>query len=306
MVNGVYPSNIDEAKRPAREETDADICQRASSACRHRGGVTAAACSLLAEPRAPGNKETWERVKSKFPEENQTCVSEAAAAAVAISSTDQEEGSVPNWRPEEEFDPQVALELINSRNALSEAGSDSLCFSLLQSIIRTGFGREKVGAGIESFWKRIIDDPNAFPPEFWQLFLQSNLNASGEKCRPVCVGMAWRRLVAAGTMRQWRPRLEEVNREARQFGVGVRGGLEQVALRARVHHEAKNGLILTNCSNAFNTVKRTAILAEAATCVPALTPFVVKCYGEMSCARVLSDGIGRKAEDRLLQRGTTR
>ncbi|CAM9791152.1 unnamed protein product, partial [Laminaria digitata] len=67
-----------------------------------------------------------------------------------------------------------------------------------------------------------------------------------------------------------------------QFGVGVPGGVEQVALRARVHHEARNGLILTDCSNAFNTVKRTVVLTEAATCVPALTPFVAKCYGERS------------------------
>ena len=94
--------------------------------------------------------------------------------------------------------------------------------------------------------------------------------------------MTWRRLIAAGTMLQWRPRLDEANREARQFGVGVRGGVEQVVLRARVHHEAKNWLILTDCSNAFNSVKRTAMLAEAATYVPALTPFVAKCYGEMS------------------------
>ena len=40
--------------------------------------------------------------------------------------------------------------------------------------------------------------------------------------------------------------------------------------------------MLTDCSNAFNTVKRTAMLAEVATCVPALTPFVKKSYGEMS------------------------
>ena len=94
--------------------------------------------------------------------------------------------------------------------------------------------------------------------------------------------MTWRRLLAAGTMRQRRPRLEKVNREARQFGVGVRGGVEQVALSARVHHGANNWLVLTDCSKAFNTVKRTAMLAEAATCVPALTPFVAKCFGEMS------------------------
>ena len=83
-------------------------------------------------------------------------------------------------------------------------------------------------------------------------------------------------------MRQWWPRLEEIIREARQFGVEVRGGVEQVAVRARVHYRAKNWLILTDCSNAFNTVKRTAVLEEAATCVPALTPFVAKCYGERS------------------------
>ena len=88
--------------------------------------------------------------------------------------------------------------------------------------------------------------------------------------------MTWRRLLTAGTIRQWRPRLEETNREARQFEVGVRGGVEQVALRARVHHEAKNWLILTDCSNAFNTVKRTAVFAEVATCASALIPFVTK------------------------------
>ena len=86
-----------------------------------------------------------------------------------------------------------------------------------------------------------------------------------------------RRLIAAGTMRQWRPRLEEANRKARQFGVGVRGGVKQVALCARVRHEAKNWLIVTDCSNAFNTVKQTAMLAEESTCVPARTPFVAKC-----------------------------
>ena len=93
--------------------------------------------------------------------------------------------------------------------------------------------------------------------------------------------MTWRCLLTVGTMRQWRSRLE-INREARQFGVGVQGGVEQVALCARVHHEAKNWLILTDCSNAFTIVKRTEVLAEAATCELALTPFVAKCYVERS------------------------
>ena len=76
-----------------------------------------------------------------------------------------------------------------------------------------------------AFWRRIVDEPNAFPVELWQLFLQSGLTALGGKCRSVCVGMTWRRLITAGDMRQWRPRLEEVNREVRQFGVAVPGGV---------------------------------------------------------------------------------
>ena len=81
-------------------------------------------------------------------------------------------------------------------------------------------------------------------------------------------------------MRQWRPRLEEINREARQFGGGVRGKVKQVALRARMHHETLNRLILTDFCNTFNAVKPTVVLTEVATCVPALIPFVAKCYGE--------------------------
>ena len=133
-----------------------------------------------------------------------------------------------------------------------------------------------------AFWRRIVDEPDAFPPEFWQLFLQSSLTALGEKCRPVCVGMTWRRLITAGAMRQWRPRLEEANREVRQFGVAVPGGMEHVGLRARMLHETGNWLVLTDCSNAFNTVKRTAVLEEVAKCVPALTPLVAKCYTRFS------------------------
>ena len=113
--------------------------------------MTVAARSLLAEPRAPGSEATWERVKAKFPDEDQTSTSEAAAAAVEARSSDSENGSGPKWRPEGEFDPQVALEAINSQNALPEAGSDGLRFSHLKSIARTDFGRETIGAGVEAF-----------------------------------------------------------------------------------------------------------------------------------------------------------
>ena len=72
----------------------------------------------------------------------------------------------PRGAQREQFNPQVAFEDINSCNALSEAGSDGLRFSHLQSIIRTQFGQEHFGAGIEAFWRRMVDEPNAFRRSF--------------------------------------------------------------------------------------------------------------------------------------------
>ena len=135
---------------PARKATDVAKFERAASACRHQGGITVAARSHLAEPRAPGNEDTRTTKKAKFSDEERNSVHAAAAASRAASVIKPEEGSGPKWRPEGEFTPQVAFEVINSRNALSGAGSDGLRFSHLQSI-RTQFGQERFGAGIEVF-----------------------------------------------------------------------------------------------------------------------------------------------------------
>ena len=50
-------------------------------------------------------------------------------------------------------------------------------------------------------------------------------------------------------------------------------------MRARTLHETGSWPAITDGSNAFNTVKRTAVLAEVTICVPTLTPLVAKCYG---------------------------
>ena len=44
--------------------------------------------------------------------------------------------------------------------------------------------------------------------------------------------------------------------EARHYGVGVSGGVEHVALRARIHHEAGSWIIQIDAPNAFNSVFR--------------------------------------------------
>ena len=215
---------------------------------------------------------------AKFPSEDHAAVSAAAASvAVLANATEAEDVNAPS-RPDDEYTSEVLFDVISSRSALSGPGNDGQRFAHLQSIIRTDIGREEFGRGMTAFWRRLVDEPDAFPPEFWHLLRQSSLTSLREKCRPVCVGMTWRRLINAGAMRQWKPRLE-VNREVRQFGVTVPGGEEHVELRARTLHETGNWLVITDCSNAFNTVKRTASLAEVANRVPAFTPFVAKCYG---------------------------
>ena len=88
-----------------------------------------------------------------------------------------------------------------------------------------------------------------------------------------------KRLITAGAMRQWRPRLEEVNREVRQFGVALPGGVEHVGLGARALHEVGNWVVVTDCSNADDSVKSTVVQADVANCVPAISRLVVRCYG---------------------------
>ena len=180
-----------------------------------------AARALLAEPRSAGSKETWNTLVAKFPSEDHAAVSAAAAAAVLANATEAKDGNAPPWRLDNKYTPEVLFGLISLRSALSGPSNNGQRFAHLQSIINTDMGREKFGRGITAFWRRLVDEPDAFPPEIWQLFLQSSLTALGEKCRPVCVGMTWRRFITRGTMRQWRPQLEEVNQEVRQFGVTV-------------------------------------------------------------------------------------
>ena len=186
----------------AHEASEEAKLERASSACRHAGGVKVAARNLLAEPRSPGTEETWSTLVSEFPSEDHAAVSAAVAAAVLASATEVQDGNAPPWRPDDEYASEVLFDVISSRSALSGPGNDGQRFSHLQPIIHTNIGREEFGKVMVAFWRRIVHEPDAFPVEFWQLFLQSSLTELGEKCRPVCVGMTWRRLITAGAMRQ--------------------------------------------------------------------------------------------------------
>ena len=74
----------------------------------------------------------------------------------------------------------MLFDFISSRSALSVSGNSYQWFSYLQSINHAYIGPEEFGRGMATFWRRIVDEPDAFPPEFWQLFLQLSLTILGE------------------------------------------------------------------------------------------------------------------------------
>lgn len=85
------------------------------------------------------------------------------------------------------------------------------------------------------------------------------------------------------------------------LGSGFEGGVEQVALRARVHHETNKWLILPDCSNAFNTMKRAAVLTEAATCVPALTSLLANMLRREARPCIIANGFLGAAKYRMFE-----
>ena len=194
------------------------------------------------------------------------------------SATEVEDGIALPWHSDDKYASKLLFDVISSRSALSGPGNDGQRFSHLQSIIYTDIGRERLGRGMTAFWPRIGDETDSFTRVLASI-LAVELHRIGGKVPAGCVGMTGRRPITAAVMRQWRLRLEEVSRDVRHSRVAVPGGVEHVSLRARMLHETGNWLVLTDFSNPFNTVRRTAVLAQVAHCVPAFTPLVPKCYG---------------------------
>ena len=109
----------------------------------------------------------------------------------------------------------MLFDVISSRSALSGPRNDGQRFSHVESIIHTDVGREEFGRGMTALWRRNVDEPDVFPPEFWQLFLQLNPKASRESAG--LFAWAWQeggspsQGLCGGAMWRWRPRLEEVH-----------------------------------------------------------------------------------------------
>lgn len=90
-----------------------------------------------------------------------------------------QEGSGPTWRAKE----SLALRGLSISSTLAahyqERGVKICAFRTSSPLPGPNYEKKYFGTDIETFWKRMVDEPDAFPPEFWKLFLQSNLTAMG-------------------------------------------------------------------------------------------------------------------------------
>ena len=119
--------------------------------------------NLLAESGLAENDETWNTMVAKLPSEDHAAVSAAAVGALLASATD---GNASSWRSDDEYASEVLFDVISSRSAPSGPENDGQRFTHLQSTIHTDTGREEFGRGMTAFWRRTVDEPDAFPPEF--------------------------------------------------------------------------------------------------------------------------------------------
>ena len=136
------------------------------------------AYNLLAEPRSAGNEKTWETLVAKFPSEDHAAVSAAVVEAVVASATEGKMEMLHHGARTVVMPPRCC----STSSAPAPPSwvptttvNDTSKYSQRQSINHIDIEREEFGMGMTAFWRWIVDEPDALPPEFWQLVLQSSL-----------------------------------------------------------------------------------------------------------------------------------
>ena len=110
-------------QRDAAQEASKEAqLERASSACRHTGGVKVASRTLRAESRSARNEKTLAMLGVKFQPEDHTADSAAAAAAVLAGATNVDGVSEAPQSQNDEYAFQMRFHIIISRSARSGCG----------------------------------------------------------------------------------------------------------------------------------------------------------------------------------------
>ena len=125
------------------------------------------------------------------------------------------------------------------------------------------------------------------PDEVRPFFFGASLFAFAKKdggVRPIAVGLTLRRL-ASKIANSKALDLCSSLLAPRQLGVGIKGGAEALAHAARrflYSMKADEVLVKLDFSNAFNSIRRDAVLEATAQFAPALVPYVTSAYGSPS------------------------
>ena len=127
--------------------------------------------------------------------------------------------------------------------------------------------------------------PSFVAPAFCSATLTA-LNKKKTGIRPIAVGEVIRRLVAKCIAKEAAIEAVELF-GSKQLGVAVKGGAESIVHATKITFErmkrVKNGGILqTDFSNAFNSVKRSHLLGSAKVLMPSINSFASFCYSKHS------------------------
>lgn len=80
-----------------------------------------------------------------------------AVATVALASAPEaKEGGTRPWRPDDEYDSQLLLDVISPRRTPPSGGKDGQRFAHLHSISHIYIGREEFVKGITAFWRKSL------------------------------------------------------------------------------------------------------------------------------------------------------
>lgn len=188
---------------------------------------------------------------------------------------------IPQIIPTEE---EVSRAILSFRKG-SAGGLDSLKPQILKDLlhVQNGDAGKKLLEAITALTTVILSGevPTSICPYLYGASLTALMKKNGG-IRPIAVGNTWRRLSAKIACRRVASVLSNLFLP-NQLGVGIPNGAEAGSHAARIYYTSKhNGVrvfLKIDVKNAFNEIRRDALLWKVKSTVPEIYKFVEQCYG---------------------------
>jgi hypothetical protein len=254
--------------------SDAALQAAAAAATAYAGGVHKGAQLLTGEERTPRTITTFELLVRKHPLDDIPSIQAAVAAGRAEVAARGAPVDLSFCTPER------VHAVLMAANPLSAAGPSGLRYCHCQDAARATGGRHSdLVAELARLWHEVLASPDVLPATFWALHSSATLSALGvDKARPIACGDVLRRLISSATLDALGERLGPALRDAGQYGVAVPSGVEHVATRVASAHESGDWVFALDGRNAFNELRRAAMLRTAATMLPEAFEYICHMY----------------------------